>query len=45
LKENDPERYEKQFSSYLKNGLKPENISKHFEEVKNKIIDNFKAKG
>jgi len=45
LKENDLERYEKQFSSYLKNGLKPENISKHFEEVKNKIIDNFKSKG
>lgn len=36
LKENK-EAYEKQFSSYLKNGLNPEELSKNVEEVKNKI--------
>ncbi|MCD6381550.1 MAG: 50S ribosomal protein L18 [Candidatus Aenigmarchaeota archaeon] len=39
---DDKERYERQFSQYLKNGLKPEEISSHFEEVKNKIIDTYK---
>ena len=32
------ESYNKQFSQYLKLGLKPEELVKHFEEVKNKII-------
>jgi len=32
------EIYNKQFSHYLKAGLKPEELSKHFEEVKKKII-------
>ncbi len=31
------ERYEKQFSSYLKRGLKPEDLPKHVEEMK-KVI-------
>ena len=30
--------YEKQFSIYLKNKLKPEDLPKHFEEVKSKIM-------
>ncbi len=30
--------YEKQFSLYLKSGFKPEDFTKHFEEVKNKIL-------
>ena len=30
--------YKRQFSSYLKNNTKPEEISKKFEEVKSKII-------
>ena len=32
------EIYNKQFSKYLKSGLKPEEFSKHFEEVKKKIL-------
>lgn len=38
LKEKDPERYKRQFSRYLKEGLNPEDIPKAFEEVKNKIL-------
>lgn len=34
----DKSKYEKQFSKHLKNGIKPEELSKHFEEIKNKII-------
>lgn len=34
----DKARYEKQFSVYLKNNLKPEDLPKHFEEIKNKIL-------
>ena len=30
--------YQKQFSSYLKNKLKPEDLPKHFEEIKSKIL-------
>jgi large subunit ribosomal protein L18 len=37
LKEEDEEKYKRQFSRYLKNGLKPEEFSKHFEEIKAKI--------
>jgi len=29
--------YEKQFSSYLKKGLNPEDLTKHFNEIKGKI--------
>ena len=35
--------YEKQFSQYLKSGLKPEEFSKHFEEVKKKIIEKWRG--
>ena len=34
----DKEKYEKQFSLYLKNKLKPEELPKHFEEIKSKIL-------
>ena len=34
---NDRIKYEKQFSNYIKKGLKPENIVEHFNEVKGKI--------
>ena len=34
---NDKSKYERQFSNYIKNGLEPENIVKHFNEVKVKI--------
>src|SRR3989344_2378594 len=33
----DPEKYRRQFSRYLKDGVVPEEIPKHFEEVKAKI--------
>lgn len=33
--------YEKQFSKYLKSGLKPEEFSKHFEDVKKKISEKW----
>ncbi len=33
--------YNKQFSSYIKSGLKPEEITKHFEEVKKKILEKW----
>ncbi|MBT5022111.1 50S ribosomal protein L18 [Candidatus Woesearchaeota archaeon] len=36
LKENK-EKYEKQFSKYIKNGIKPEEVSKYFEEMKSKL--------
>ena len=34
---NDKSRYERQFSNYLKRGLNPEDIVKHFNEIKGKI--------
>ncbi len=33
--------YEKQFSKYLKAGLNPEDLSKHFEDVKKKISEKW----
>ncbi len=41
LKENDPEKYQKQFSRYLKEGLEPEKLPEHFEEVKEKILQAY----
>lgn len=40
LKE-DPKKYSRQFSNYIKINLDPENIAKNFAEVKNKIIAEF----
>jgi len=37
LNKGNIEKYKKQFSNYLKKGLKPEEITKNFEEVRNKI--------
>ncbi len=34
---NDKSRFEKQFRNYMKRGLNPEDIVKHFEEIKVKI--------
>ena len=34
---NDTSKYNKQFSNYIKKGANPENIAKHFDDVKNKI--------
>ncbi len=36
-KKLEKERYQRFFSEYLKAGLKPENLPKHFEEIKKKI--------
>ncbi|MBS7655604.1 50S ribosomal protein L18 [Candidatus Bathyarchaeota archaeon] len=37
------EEYNKKFSRYLKDGLPPENLPSHFDEIKNRIIESFKA--
>ncbi len=42
LSEENPERYKRLFSKYLDVGLKPEDLPKHFEEVLNKIRDDYK---
>jgi large subunit ribosomal protein L18 len=39
----DPEKYQKQFSYYLKINFSPENITKHFDEVKKKILTAFQT--
>ena len=41
LKEQNPEKYQKQFSRYLKEGLNPEELPKHFEDVKQKILSEY----
>ncbi len=38
LLSKNKEKYEKQFSSYIKNNIKPEEITKLFEDVKKKIL-------
>jgi len=35
---NNEEKYKKQFSLYLKNNIKPEDIEKYFKETKEKIL-------
>ena len=35
---SDKQAYEKQFSKYLKEGVKPEDIQKNFEKVKERIL-------
>jgi large subunit ribosomal protein L18 len=42
LAQNNPELYERRFSIYLKNGLQPEKLPEHFEEVKNKILEDYR---
>ncbi len=37
VKKEKPGNYKKMFSAYLKNQLNPEDLNKHFEEVKTKI--------
>jgi large subunit ribosomal protein L18 len=37
LKKEKPQEYEKRFSAYLKSSLQPEDLAKHFEEVKAKL--------
>jgi len=37
LKKERPQEYEKRFSAYLKGSLAPEDLARHFEEVKSKL--------
>ncbi|MEM0379809.1 MAG: 50S ribosomal protein L18 [Desulfurococcaceae archaeon] len=43
LYEKDPILYNRFFSMYLKKGFDPRNIVEHFNEVKNRIIDEYKS--
>jgi large subunit ribosomal protein L18 len=38
IKAEKPDEYNKRFSVYLKNKLPPENLPRHFEEVRKKIL-------
>jgi large subunit ribosomal protein L18 len=38
LKKSDKEKYDKIYSSYIKNGLNPEDFTKYFSEIKAKIM-------
>jgi large subunit ribosomal protein L18 len=42
LKEENPEKYEQLFSKYLKNGLHPEDLPSHFDEVLSRIKEDYK---
>lgn len=42
MSEQDPEAYKAFFSQYLQNGLKPEDLPSHFEEIKKKIEESVK---
>ncbi|ACB40181.1 50S ribosomal protein L18 [Pyrobaculum neutrophilum] len=44
LKEENPELYKARFSRYLQRGVQPEDLPKHFEEVKKKIVEHYEAK-
>lgn len=40
----DPKKYSVHFSRYLKNGLEPEKLPEHFNEVKEKIAEDMREK-
>ncbi len=42
LAQQNPELYERRFSLYLARGLRPEQLPQHFEEVKNKILEDYR---
>ena len=42
LASEDPALYERMFSRYLKIGLNPERLPEHFEEVKNRILEDYR---
>ena len=44
LAREDPEAYRRQFSRYLKRGLKPEDLPGHFDQVVSKIREEYEAK-
>ena len=39
---SENEKYKKQFSGYIKKGIDPENLPKHFDDVRNKILSELK---
>jgi large subunit ribosomal protein L18 len=39
LRSENEEEYKRRFSRYLQRGLAPEDLPKHFDEVKNKIVN------
>ncbi len=41
LKEQNPDLFKMRFSQYLKTGLDPEDLPKHFEEVKERMLRYF----
>jgi len=43
LKNENPEEYQRRFAKLLERGLKPEDYPKHFEEVKAKILEDYKV--
>ncbi len=43
LKAENPEEYHKRFAILLQRGLEPEKYPDHFEEVKNRIIEDYKS--
>jgi len=43
LKEENPDRYQRQFSSYLSREIPPENLPEHFEAIKEKIVKAFSS--
>ncbi len=45
LLSSDPEVYQKRFSAQLSRGLKPEELSTHFAEVKERIFSSLKKTG
>ncbi len=44
LQSQNPDLYNRQFSKQLKRGVKPENLPKHFDTVKNAILESFGGK-
>jgi len=42
LKEQNPEKYARFFSHYIARGFDPQDLPKHFEEVKSKILEDYK---
>jgi large subunit ribosomal protein L18 len=40
---SSPETYQDRFSKYLSRDLRPENISEHFSQIKDKIMSNFQS--
>ncbi|WP_048191953.1 50S ribosomal protein L18 [Pyrolobus fumarii] len=42
LETSNPELFERRFSMYLKAGLNPKDLPKHFEEVKTRILEDYK---